>query len=204
LTLVLAELLRERAQAAKAGGKLSEPQSPWHLRDGWRLNADAKRTLIFRIGDVQKTLRIASRGEGFDIVLDGVSSSVNGSINPRGLLRAELDGIRITATVVVAGERRHVFAQGRTWQFAAVDPLHFVGVGGGAEGSLLAPMPGAVIALMAEEGEIVEKGTPLLILEAMKMEHTITAPARGTVKRFCFRVGDQVGDGAELVEFEVG
>jgi len=137
-------------------------------------------------------------------VLDGVSSLVNGSINPRGLLRAELDGIRITATVVVAGERRHVFAQGRTWQFAAVDPLHFVGVGGGAEGSLLAPMPGAVIALMAEEGEIVEKGTPLLILEAMKMEHTITAPARGTVKRFCFRVGDQVGDGAELVEFEVG
>ncbi|MCB1944992.1 MAG: acetyl-CoA carboxylase biotin carboxyl carrier protein subunit, partial [Thauera sp.] len=43
---------------------------------------------------------------------------------------------------------------------------------------------------------------PLLILEAMKMEHTITAPAAGTVKAFRFGVGDQVGDGAELVEFE--
>jgi 3-methylcrotonyl-CoA carboxylase alpha subunit len=48
----------------------------------------------------------------------------------------------------------------------------------------------------------VEKGAPLLILEAMKMEHTITAPAAGTVKGFRFAVGDQVGDGAELVDFE--
>jgi pyruvate/2-oxoglutarate dehydrogenase complex dihydrolipoamide acyltransferase (E2) component len=48
----------------------------------------------------------------------------------------------------------------------------------------------------------VEKGAPLLILEAMKMEHTITAPAAGTVKAFCYAAGEQVGDGAALVEFE--
>jgi 3-methylcrotonyl-CoA carboxylase alpha subunit len=47
----------------------------------------------------------------------------------------------------------------------------------------------------------VEKGAPLLILEAMKMEHTITAPSAGTVQAFRFAVGEQVGDGAELVEF---
>lgn len=68
---------------------------------------------------------------------------------------------------------------------------------------MLAPMPGKVIALVAAVGARVEKGAALLILEAMKMEHTITAPADGTVKAFCFAVGDQVGDGAELVEFEV-
>jgi 3-methylcrotonyl-CoA carboxylase alpha subunit len=51
--------------------------------------------------------------------------------------------------------------------------------------------------------DLVEKGAPLLILEAMKMEHTIAAPAAGVVKAFCFAVGDQVTDGAELVEFEV-
>ncbi len=64
-------------------------------------------------------------------------------------------------------------------------------------------MPGKVIALIAAEGATVEKGAPLLILEAMKMEHTITAPAAGTVKGFRYGVGDQVGDGAELVDFEV-
>ena len=69
-------------------------------------------------------------------------------------------------------------------------------------GGLLAPMPGKVIALIAEAGATVEKGAPLLILEAMKMEHTITAPAAGTVKGFHFAVGDQVGDGMELVDFE--
>ena len=104
--------------------------------------------------------------------------------------------------MIHAGERRHLFGQGLAWQFAAVDPLHHGGEGGGAEGGLLAPMPGKVIALVVAEGATVAKGAPLLILEAMKMEHTITAPAAGTVKAFRFAVGDQVGDGAELVEFE--
>jgi 3-methylcrotonyl-CoA carboxylase alpha subunit len=63
-------------------------------------------------------------------------------------------------------------------------------------------MPGKVIALIAAAGARVEKGSPLLILEAMKMEHTIAAPAAGVVKSFLFSVGEQVSDGAELVEFE--
>ncbi len=202
LILVLAELLRERVLAEKLSRQHSEPASPWHLRDGWRLNAPARRTLSFRLGEVQKILQIAGRSDGFDILLDGVQSIVNGNLKEHGQLFAELDGVRSTATVVVAGERRHVFFQGRTWQFCAVDPLHYSGAGGGAEGSLLAPMPGTVIALMAVEGARVEKGAPLLILEAMKMEHAITAPANGTVKKFYYCVGDQVGDGDELVEFE--
>ena len=63
-------------------------------------------------------------------------------------------------------------------------------------------MPGKVIALLAAAGATVDKGAPLLVLEAMKMEHTITAPSAGTVKSFRYAVGDQVADGAELVEFE--
>jgi len=201
--VALAELLREQERAAQSAGRHPEPASPWHLRDGWRVNADAARSLIFRLGEEQKHLQVENLGKTFRIVVDGVASSVSGSINPRGLLRAEFDGLRTSATVVVAGERRHVFGHGRAWQFAAVDPLHHSGEGGGAEGGLLAPMPGKVIALIASEGTTVEKGAPLLILEAMKMEHTITAPAAGTVKGFRYAVGDQVGDGAELVDFEV-
>jgi 3-methylcrotonyl-CoA carboxylase alpha subunit len=62
-------------------------------------------------------------------------------------------------------------------------------------------MPGKVIALLAEPGAKVAKGTPLVVLEAMKMEHTLVAPAAGTVKAFCYAVGEQVADGAELAEF---
>ncbi|HUY03123.1 MAG TPA: acetyl-CoA carboxylase biotin carboxyl carrier protein subunit, partial [Rhodocyclaceae bacterium] len=59
------------------------------------------------------------------------------------------------------------------------------------------------VALLAAVGARVAKGEPLLILEAMKMEHTIAAPAAGVVNSFRFGVGEQVSDGAELVEFEI-
>jgi 3-methylcrotonyl-CoA carboxylase alpha subunit len=63
-------------------------------------------------------------------------------------------------------------------------------------------MPGKVIAVLAQAGVTLEKGTPLLVMEAMKMEHTICAPRKGVVKAFCCAPGDQVPDGAELVDFE--
>jgi 3-methylcrotonyl-CoA carboxylase alpha subunit len=63
-------------------------------------------------------------------------------------------------------------------------------------------MPGRVIALSVAPGAAVEKGAPLLVLEAMKMEHTISAPRNGVVKAFRFAPGDQVSDGAELLDFE--
>ncbi|MDX9699578.1 MAG: acetyl/propionyl/methylcrotonyl-CoA carboxylase subunit alpha [Rhodocyclaceae bacterium] len=200
----LAELLRERRRAVEHARRAPEPASPWHARDGWRLNAVAQRDLMFRLGEQQQSVRVAYLGDSYRLTLNGREVSACGELNERGLLRAEMDGNRMDATVIAAGEKRHVFMNGRTWPLASVDPLHHSGEGGGAEGGLLAPMPGKVIALLAAPGASVEKGAPLLILEAMKMEHTITAPSAGVVKAFRFAVGDQVGDGAELVEFEAG
>jgi 3-methylcrotonyl-CoA carboxylase alpha subunit len=69
-------------------------------------------------------------------------------------------------------------------------------------GSLAAPMPGKVIKVMTEAGAKVAKGQALLILEAMKMEHTITAPADGVVKEIHYAAGEQVLEGAELISLE--
>ncbi|AYH42874.1 acetyl/propionyl/methylcrotonyl-CoA carboxylase subunit alpha [Azoarcus sp. DN11] len=199
----LGELRREAACAEDEAEGGSDPSSPWHARDGWRLNATAKRELIFRFGEMQKSVQVAYRGGNrYTLGVDGRSTEARGRLDDRGHMRVEFDGTRMDATLITAGRMRHVFLHGRSWQFANVDPLHYTGEGGGAEGGLLAPMPGKVIALLAEAGTQVEKGAPLLILEAMKMEHTITAPAAGTLKAFRFAVGDQVGDGVELVEFE--
>jgi len=68
--------------------------------------------------------------------------------------------------------------------------------------SLAAPMPGRVIKLYVEPGAKVKRGEPLLILEAMKMEHTITAPADGTVREIHYASGEQVVEGAQLLRLE--
>lgn len=198
----LAELLWERKRATDAARRHPEPHSPWHLNDGWRLNAVAQRLLIFREGEAQKVVQVAYHKEAYTLTLDGQRVSAQGELDKGGRLRVELDGVRMGATVIAAGGMRHVFLHGRTWQIARVDPLHFSGEGGGVQGGLLAPMPGKVIALLAQTDTEVEKGMPLLILEAMKMEHTITAPSNGRLKAYRFAVGDQVVDGVELVEFE--
>lgn len=202
LVAALATLLREQARAGMEAAGHTDPLSPWHLRDGWRLNSRAERRLLFRAGELEQPVRVRYAEGGYTLELDGCATFVRGELGPNNTLRVDLGGLRLNATVVVAGERRYVFLYGRAWRLARIDPLYYGGEGGGPEGGLLAPMPGNVIALIAREGAKVEKGAPLLILEAMKMEHTITAPAGGTVKSFRFAVGDQVSDGAELVEFE--
>ena len=202
LVAALATLLREEARASTEAARHADPLSPWHRRDGWRLNSRAERRLLFRAGESEKTVGVRYAEQGYALELDGLETLVRGELRPNDSLWAELGGSRINATVVVAGEKRHVFLHGHAWRLARIDPLYYGGEGGGPEGGLLAPMPGNVIALLAAVGTKVEKGAPLLILEAMKMEHTIAAPSRGTVKSFHFAVGDPVSDGAELVEFE--
>jgi 3-methylcrotonyl-CoA carboxylase alpha subunit len=83
-----------------------------------------------------------------------------------------------------------------------VNPLAASSESEAASGNTLAPMPGTVVALLAETGALVERGTPLLTLEAMKMVHMLAAPQRGRVLRYLCAAGDFVEEGAPLVEFE--
>ena len=92
-------------------------------------------------------------------------------------------------TVVRHGNVLTVMAQGRLHTLTIYDPYALTGEGEGAEGSLTAPMPGKVVAVLVAPGDRVEKGRPLMILEAMKMEHTITAPREGVVAALNFSVG---------------
>ena len=202
LVAALAELIRDQHYAAAEATESSDPHSPWYARDGWRLNGNARREIKLRAGESEKVVNAGYAGDSFILEFEGKSTTAAGRFTTASELRVDLGGRRINVTVVSANGKRHVFIDGVAFIFAAIDPLFHAGSGGGAEGGLTAPMPGKVIALIAEVGAKVEKGAPLLILEAMKMEHTIAAPSAGTVKAFRFNVGEQVSDGAELVEFE--
>ncbi|MDP1957140.1 MAG: biotin/lipoyl-containing protein, partial [Rhodocyclaceae bacterium] len=202
LLAALAELLRDQNYGATKAAASGDPHSPWHRRDGWRANGAARREIRLRAGSREQVVTAAYQGSGFLLECAGRGTPAAGWLHDDGQMRADLDGRRLGVTVVAAGEKRHVFFDGMSFIFAAIDPLYHAGAGGGAEGSLTAPMPGKVIALLAPVGVPIEKGAPLLVLEAMKMEHTLVAPAAGTVKAFCYAVGEQVTDGAELLEFE--
>jgi 3-methylcrotonyl-CoA carboxylase alpha subunit len=173
------------------------------MRDGWRLNGRGQRAIALRHGESRQDVGVASVAGGWELSLGERRVFARGVLETNGQLHAQLGERRLHAAVVIAAERRHVFLEGRAWPLARVDNLYTGGEGDEAGGGLRAPMPGKIVALLAQAGATVEKGAPLLVMEAMKMEHTITAPANGTLKAFCFAPGDQVADGVELVEFEV-
>ena len=201
---VLAELLHEAAALTRA--PRAERQSPWGALDGWRLNGRGQRTMTLRHGETQQAVLITPASGGWELAL-GTTPPVlaRGELGANGQLHAQLGERRFTAAVIVSGERRQVFFGGRSLALVRVDTLHAAGlgaVGEGGEGSLRAPMPGKVIALIAKAGETVAKGAPLLVMEAMKMEHTLAAPSDGVVRAFRYAPGDQVADGVELIDFE--
>ena len=194
-----------RHAATAIGSAAGEAQSPWAIRDGWRLNGRAAQHLRFRHGERTRDIEVtAMEGGRWRLVLDGGAALVASvHLHGDGPITATLGDRRVAATVVAQGDRRTVFLGGRSFVLAFVDPLQAAGGEREEEDAgLVSPMPGKVIALLAAAGAKVDKGTPLLVLEAMKMEHTISAPRAGTVKSFRYAAGDQVGEGVELVEFE--
>ena len=204
LSAALAEVERDAVAAKRVAERTGDPHSPWHRHDGWRLNGRAARRLGFRGSDeICEVDAVALPGGGWQLSIGGVGIVASATLHGDGPLVASLADRRVAATVVAQGERRHVFVAGHGYALTFVDRLGIAGAEHEEEGTgLLSPMPGKVIALLAKPGAEVEKGAPLLVLEAMKMEHTISAPHAGTVKAFRFAAGDQVDEGVELVDFE--
>jgi len=92
-----------------------------------------------------------------------------------------------------------VFAPHGSLALQEIDPIAHAGEGTFESGRLTAPMPGKVVAFLAQAGDSVKAGQPLAVMEAMKMEHTIAAPRDGTVAELLYAVGDQVAEGGELL-----
>jgi 3-methylcrotonyl-CoA carboxylase alpha subunit len=201
LVATVGELLWEQHAAKNAAKASGDPWSPWHSRDGWRMNLSAARTISFKDGEALVDVHVRYGRDHWEIALAGQATAARGKKLEGDRFAVELDDRRLIASVIAVDDKRTVFLQGSTWTLLRDDPLHRVDAGDSHGGGLTAPMPGKVVALLAQPGQQVEKGTPLLILEAMKMEHTITAPAAGTVKAFCYAAGEQVADGAALIEF---
>jgi 3-methylcrotonyl-CoA carboxylase alpha subunit len=197
---VLSELIRvDEAARADASGS-GDPWSPWHHRDGWRLNQDNHHVFTFRDAEREVAVTAHYRKSGLLLDLPGGQVLARAEAEPDGRLVADLGGARMHATVVRAGRVLSVFASGASHrlELKEFETVADEEVGG----SLAAPMPGSVVQVLVQPGTHVEKGRPLMIIEAMKMEHTIAAPADGVVAQVLFARGDQVKEGEQMFQFE--
>ena len=200
LLAVLAELLHEHRDEQFYAG--ADSASPWRSLDGWRLNGRGRRTMRLRRRDDYQVIDIVPACDGWELTIAARTVMTRGMLETNGTLHVQIGERRLSASVIISGEHRHVFFEGQSFPIVRADTVEHGGQGEEADGELRSPMPGRITALLVEAGAAVDKGMPLLVMEAMKMEHTITAPKNGMVKAFRYAVGDQVVDGATLVDFE--
>ncbi len=196
----LAVVLERRRDMLTAPG---DPWSPWAGVNGWRLNDQGYDELVFRDGEQDVTLRVEYQADDA-VLVHGPETSIRalGNLLPDGSLEAVLDERRVTVGVARLGADILLLSEGRVQRLTLVDRRDAGDLEEGGGGALTAPMPGKVVQVLVAEGAVVEKGQALMVLEAMKMEHTIAAPARGKVAKLHFNAGDQVSDGATLLALE--
>jgi 3-methylcrotonyl-CoA carboxylase alpha subunit len=193
-----AELAEEERAARERAQRSGDPYSPWHSVDGWRLNEESHHDFVFVDGGHAHPVRVIFRERDLRIAIGSGEFALGGEQLAGDRLLMRLDGRAFRARAVREGDDWHIFSAGEYRCLALRQPLQGADADTRA-GSLAAPMPGKIIQVLTKAGLKVRKGEPLLILEAMKMEHTITAPADGVIKEVHYATGEQVLEGAELV-----
>jgi len=196
-------LLRMEAATRKRTGG-ADPWSPWNSSSAWRLNQAAIHTGVIVLNGTEYDVPVVEIGSGeqrrFRITAGGKSVMATGELDGNELY-ADIDGYRQRVVVVPHDGMFTLFSQSGAMQFALAQPDFGEDDGQSVAGAFTAPMHGVVVKLLVEAGTTVEKDQPLLIMEAMKMEHTICAPLDGTVTEFYFQAGEQVSGGEELLKF---
>jgi len=192
------------AQALAAEQAL-EGADPWSRRDGWRLQGGARRRFDLAVGKVQHVATLARLHDGaLRLGLGDETWAFSARALGDDRHEVQLGAARHVLSVYRVGERVAVFGADAMLDLQDHDAIAHAGEGAHEGGRLTAPMPGKVIAFLARPGEAVKAGQPLAVMEAMKMEHTLTAPRDGAVAELLFAVGDQVAEGAELLRLAEG
>ena len=184
-------LMTERAQ---------EGADPFSRRDGWRAHGVAVRRFAFEFHGEPAAAELTYLYDGALRLSVGDTTGELVFTATRLGLDIAFAGQRHVATVHSHGETDHVFTAHGATQIVAIDLLAHAGEGEAEAGRLTAPMPGKVVSFGVRAGDRIAKGQALAVMEAMKMEHTIAAPADGIVAELLYAPGDQVDEGSELLK----
>jgi 3-methylcrotonyl-CoA carboxylase alpha subunit len=197
LAAAVAAILDHEAQSSQA-----DVHSPWRV-SGWMPVGQRKRTFVFRQGPASEHKVVRHYGEGVSTLTVGDRETAFAyKSNGAGVLDLTLGNTRSHCVVVLDGHEVYLRTRNGRFDLHWVDPFGSEDEEQVGEDRIVAPLPGTVVALLAEEGATLEKGAAILTLEVMKMEQTLRAPFAGVLKRVKCKVGDIVQEGAELAEIE--
>ena len=180
--------------------KSQEGADPFSRRDGWRSHGLTVRKFEFGFHEEMAKAELTYLHDGaLRLSVGGTTGAL--SFSRQGdAIDLQFAGQRLLATVYTQGESDYVFTPRGATQILSIDMLAHAGEAAAEGGRLTAPMPGKVVSFAVKAGDKVSKGQALAVMEAMKMEHTIAAPADGVVAELLFAPGDQVSEGAELLK----
>ncbi|MBI1181320.1 MAG: ATP-grasp domain-containing protein [Alphaproteobacteria bacterium] len=173
---------------------------PWDVADNWRLNLSAKERLTFRDGGTERAVTV-HQGAPPAVEIDGDRLAAAWEREANGDLAVSLGGARSSVHVVREGNVLTVLRHGHVHRLELAEAAAADDDLAADARDLRAPLPGRVVQVLAEAGQKVKRNAPLVILEAMKMEHALLAPADATIAEVRVAPGDQVAEDAVLVTF---
>jgi len=213
------DVAQDRLAALAVMGWLArhtQHESAWRRSDGWQVNQSAAVELHWLAGERRLDAVASPATDGWKIALASGpvdleskeartrhTFQVSGEFHESGRLDARLDGEKLIAGWTEGRDGISVFSEGRQLRLRWDDHLR-QSQDERRGGGLRSPMPGQVLQVMVSAGTVVKRGQALMIVEAMKMEHTIVAPADGSVEVVNFAVGDRVAEGAQLLKLSSG
>ena len=186
----------EHAQAATLD------TSPWNRTDGWTLTGRRSRRVRFRHGAEQYDTVLWYGRDGFTMEFAGTNARLQFVPRDGGVFDMCLGDAPERASVAWSGRDLDVTTPRGHLKLQWIDPFAGKVADLAAASRIVAPMPGTVTRILAEAGADLPRGAPLIVLEAMKMEHTLRAPSDGRLKALKCAVGDVVQEGTELADFE--
>ncbi|WP_313306758.1 acetyl/propionyl/methylcrotonyl-CoA carboxylase subunit alpha [Stutzerimonas balearica] len=166
-----------------------DPHSPWQSKSGWRAGLPAETDLALSCGEVQQVVRLRP------------ASAPKAQLTGEQLV-VKQDGLRRQHRAIRRGDNLYLEWDGELRCVQRVDPIAEAEASHAHHGGLTAPMNGSIVRVLVEAGQHVEAGAALVVLEAMKMEHSIRAPQAGVVKGLYCSEGELVSEGTALVELE--
>jgi 3-methylcrotonyl-CoA carboxylase alpha subunit len=197
LCAAVAAIVHEEQKAAR-----KEAHSPWRIF-GWMPVGKRQRVFSFRQGQGVEQKVTLHYGNGPSTVSIGKREFVfTTSPAEENSFDLTIDGMKSRIIAVIEGHELYLRTRNGRFDLHWVDPFGGETEEQVGEDKIVAPLPGTVVALLAEEGATLEKGAAILTLEVMKMEQTLRAPFAGVLKKIRCKVGDIVGEGVELAEVE--